>query len=309
MKDIIIVAGPTAVGKTEYALEIAKAVDGEIVSADSMQIYRYMNIGSAKPSAQELAEVPHHLVDEIDPLTRFSVAEYQKLAKEHIREIQSRGKKPVISGGTGLYISSLIYDMDFAGESINLEYRKSLERLAEEKGGNALHQMLSEMDPEAAERIHPNNIKKMIRAMESVQFSGEKVKSFDHSRVETADYTYDLIGLTRNRSELYDRINKRVDIMFEQGLVSEVESLISMGLTSADISMKGIGYKEIISYINGECTLGDAMTLIQKSTRHYAKKQLTWLRSYDHLKWFDLSSYEDKNSALEDILSWLKRKM
>ena len=306
MKDIIIVAGPTAVGKTEYSIEIAKAVDGEIVSADSMQLYRFMNIGSAKPTPDELSQVPHHLVDEIDPRGRFSVAEYQKRAKDCIREILSRGKTPVISGGTGLYINSLIYKMDFAGEGIDLKLRKELEEKAEQFGGEYLHEMLRDLDPEAADRIHPNNIKKMIRAIESVKLSGEKVKSFDNSKVPVDEYTYSIIGLTRDRQELYERINMRVDMMVEQGLVDEVRGLMSMGLTESDISMKGIGYKEIIACLNGEITLDEAIYLIKKTTRHYAKKQLTWLRSYEDLRWFELSTYESKDEALGEMLTWLK---
>lgn len=306
MNKIYIVAGPTAVGKTEYAIEIAKALDGEIVSSDSMQLYKYMDIGSAKPTADELAQVQHHLVDEIDPKEKFSVAKYQKLARAAIDDIISRGKTPVIAGGTGLYINSIIYDMDFAGEPADEKERKKLYTLAEEKGGEALHDILKEIDPEAAERIHPNNIKKMVRAIESAR-TGSKVPAFENSFKMYPAYDPVIIGLVRDRNELYDRVNRRVDILFERGLVDEVKGLMDMGLVEADISMKGIGYKEVIAYLNGEYDMTLCIDLIQKNTRHLAKKQLTWLKRYEGIRYFNLSEYESKDKALEDILAWLRR--
>ena len=209
MGKIIAIAGPTAVGKTKFAIGIARAFNGEIVSCDSMQLYKYMDIGSAKPTKEELAQVPHHLVDLIDPREDFSVAQYQKLAKNAIADIQSRGKLPVISGGTGLYLNSLLYEMDFSKAPENSQYRRDLEQLAEKKGGAALHKMLEERDPNAAERIHPNNIKKIVRALERLHEGEGNVKPFQQVQQETSDYETILIGLTRDRAELYDRINRR----------------------------------------------------------------------------------------------------
>ncbi len=304
-KQIIIIAGPTAVGKTEYAIETAKAINGEIVSADSMQLYKYMDIGSAKPSKEEMSQVKHYLVDEIDPREKFSVAQYQKLAKGAIREIFDKGKIPVVSGGTGLYINSLMYEMDFAAPPSDESLRKELEDAAKVKGVDYLHSMLTELDTDAAARIHPNNVKKVIRAIEAAR-NGNKVKSFDQSMVPVADYNVLLAGLTRDRAELYERINNRVDILIEKGLIEEVSSLMQMGLGYNDISMKGIGYKEIICSLEGKYPIEEAVELIKKNTRHYAKRQLTWLRRYENIKWFNLSSYEDKTSAMGDILKWLK---
>ena len=303
-RQIIIIAGPTAVGKTEYAIETAKAIDGEIVSADSMQLYKYMDIGSAKPSKSELAQVKHYLVDQIDPREKFSVAKYQRLAKAAIEEIFAKGKTPVISGGTGLYINSLMYEMDFAAGPADDLLRKQLEQLASEKGREYLHMELARLDPEAAARIHPNNTQKIIRAIEAAR-NGSKVKSFDNASVPTADYDVLLAGLTRDRAELYDRINTRVDMLVSQGLADEVASLMQRGLGYDDISMKGIGYKEIIGFYEGRYSLDEAIELIKKNTRHYAKRQLTWLRRYDNIKWFNLSDYDDKAMAMGDILRWL----
>ena len=306
MNTIIIVGGPTACGKTEYAIEIAKALDGEIVSCDSMQLYKYMDIGSAKPDAHELAQVRHHLVDVIDPREKFSAAKYQKLAREAIDDILSRGKTPVIAGGTGLYINSVIYDMNFSSADADEDERNRLRMLAEKEGPEALHKLLQDADPDAAARIHPNNIKKVIRAIEAAR-SGNRIPDFDKSFVPYSRYSPKMIALTRDREELYDRINRRVDILVEMGLLDEVKSLLDMGLSESDISMKGIGYKEIIGYYNGEYELETAINLVKKNTRRYAKRQLTWFRRYDDMKWFDISEYEDDNACLEDIFKWLTK--
>lgn len=307
MKDIIVVAGPTAVGKTQYAIELAKALDGEIVSCDSMQLYKYMDIGSAKPSPDELAQANHYLVDEIDPRHPFSVAEYQKLAAEAIKTIHDKGKTPIISGGTGLYLNSLLYEMDFGADVSDEGYRKELEDFAKEQGAEALHAKLAEKDPAAAERIHPNNIKKVIRALEAVEKGGKSIKPFTDIQKENPLYRPFLIGLTRNRQELYDRINMRVDILMEQGLLEEVTDLFNMGLTEENISMKGIGYKELIRHLKGEYTLEEAVDKIKQNTRHYAKRQLTWFRRYEKMNWFDLSAYDSPEPALEDMLEWLRK--
>lgn len=307
MDKIIVVAGPTAVGKTKYAIEIAKAFNGEIVSCDSMQLYKYMDIGSAKPTAEEQAQVPHHLVDEIDPKEPFSVAIYKDMAKSAIKDILERGKMPVISGGTGLYLNSLIYEMDFSKAEQNQEYRRELEALADREGNNVLHGKLKLLDPATAERIHPNNRKKIIRALEGA-LSGNSIGDFQNCREKSMDFNPILIGLTRNRQELYDRINQRVDIMVEDGLFGEVSSLLCQGLKAEDISMKGIGYKEVISYLEGFSTAEEAIELIKQNSRHLAKRQLTWFRRYEDMQWFNLSEYGSDDEGIKDIISWLKKK-
>ena len=306
-KKIIAVAGPTAAGKTEFAIRIAKATLGEVVSCDSMQLYKYMDIGSAKPTPSQLAEVPHHLVDMIDPRDEFSVAKYQKLAKEAIADIFSRGKTPVICGGTGLYLESLIYDLDFAAEPGDPENRERYYKIAEEQGPEALFALLEEKAPESAERIHPNNIKRVVRALEASD-SGSPIEDINTAPEKTKDYEVSLIGITRDREELYDRINRRVDILMEEGLFDEVKSLVGMGLTFDDISMKGIGYKELIGHLNNEYDLAEAVRLIKRNTRHFAKRQMTWFRRYEDMRWFNVSEYESEDACLKDILKWLSRK-
>lgn len=307
-RQIIVIAGPTAVGKTKYAIETALELNGEIVSCDSMQCYKYMDIGSAKPTKAELSMVRHHLVDIIDPASDFSVAQYQKLAKEAIEDIFSRGKIPIIAGGTGLYLNSILYDMDFSDVPKDDDLRLTLEKEAQLFGPEYIYEKLKNKDSEAAARIHPNNVKKVIRALEAAQY-GSKVRDFKNCTKKCKDYERILTGLTRNRDELYDRINKRVDTLVQEGLFKEVEDLLEMGLTEDDISMKGIGYKEIIAYFDGFCTKEEAIDLIKKNTRHLAKRQLTWFRRYDDMHWFNISDYKDEQTAVKELISWLKSRL
>lgn len=286
---ILVIAGPTAVGKTEYAIKAANEFDGEIVSCDSMQLYRFMDIGSAKPTEEERAQAVHHLIDFVDPREEFSVARYQELALAAIDDIISRGKLPVISGGTGLYLNSILYDMDFGESPKNDEFRNELEKIAETQGSLVLHEMLADRDPDAAEAIHPNNTKKIIRALERLEDGEESIRPFSNITEENSRYDAVLIGLTRDRNELYERINARVDKLIDMGLFAEVKGLTYMGLTADDISMKGIGYKEIIDFLNGQGTIEETVELIKKNTRHYAKRQLTWFRRYDKMNWINLS--------------------
>lgn len=302
MRRIIVLLGPTAVGKTKLAIELALGLNGEVVSADSMQLYKKMSIGSAKPTAEEIDLVPHHLVDQIDPFQHFTVAQYQKLAKQAIGDILSRGKVPIIAGGTGLYINSLIYNMDFGENPRDLGFRQEMEALAEVEGNEAVHRLLAEKDPLAAQRIHPNNLKKVIRGLERVSQEGN-IKSFKESFQPTEDYQVTLIGLKRDREELYKRINDRVDHFIEQGLIEEVKGLIEDGLNVDNISMLGIGYKEIYDYIQGTTSLERAITLVKQNSRHLAKRQMTWFTRYQGVKWFDLSSLQKPE---EEILKWLK---
>ena len=283
MNKIVVIAGPTAVGKTEYAIKAAQAFNGEIVSCDSMQLYKYMNIGSAKPTCEEQKAAPHHLVDIIEPRDDFSVAEYQKLAKDIILTLLKENKLPVIAGGTGLYLNSILYDMDFGGGGADNEIRKKYEKIAKELGNEELFKMLQQADPDAAKRLHPNNTKRVIRALESIETGHEGIKSFNEVSVKTSEY---------------------VDIMMDLGLVDEVKKLMSMGLDADSISMKGIGYKEIIGYLKGEYDIDEAVRLIKRNSRRYAKRQLTWFKRYDDMKWFNLS-YE----GVGDMLSWLKKRI
>lgn len=308
MNKIIAIVGPTAVGKTEYSIEIAKSLNGEIVSCDSMQLYKFMDIGSAKPTKFERSQVKHYLIDEIDPRESFSVAKYQSMAKAAINEIFSQEKLPIIVGGTGLYLNSLIYDMNFANTISDPDLRNKLYEIADTNGPDALHDMLAEKDPKAAKRIHPNNVKRVVRALEACS-GGQTVKSFENSRTKTGDYEVILIGFTMYRPLLYDRINRRVDILMDMGLENEVKSLIDMGFTTDHISMKGIGYKELIDYFNGKYDIDTAIERIKTNTRHYAKRQMTWFKKYDNIKWFDLSGDVNKKEMTLSITEWIKKRL
>ncbi len=299
----VIIAGPTAVGKTELAIRAAKRFDGEIISADSMQIYRYMDIGSAKPSPEELREARHYMVGEIDPSVPFSAAEYRRLAGEYIKKAASSGRVPIVSGGTGLYINSIIYEMDFGSAPRNIERREELKEILNERGAAYLHDMLKSADPEAAERIHGNNTKRVIRAIESAE-SGVKIQPFERSFVPSREFEPLIIILNRDRNELYERINARVDLMMSAGLVEEVKKLLKMGLTEDCISMKGIGYKEIIAHLNGEYDIQRAAEIIKQNTRRYAKRQLTWFRRYNGAEWIDVSAgAEEAAERLFELIS------
>lgn len=305
-KPLVIIAGPTAVGKTEISIEVAKRLDGEIVSADSMQIYKYLDIGSAKPTKEETQEIPHYLIDEIDPRTEFSVSQYRDLAKKYIDKIISKKKIPIVAGGTGLYVNSLIYDMDFSSTRSDNSIRERLTSEYERYGIEYLHSKLKEVDRETAERIHPNNVRRVIRALEVYYTTGESIKNFSKDLEESKDYEYILIGLNRDREALYERVNKRVDIMFNDGLLDEVKNLVEMGLKVEDISMKGIGYKEVIGYLNGEYDLERAIELIKRNTRRYAKRQLTWFKRYKKMKWFDINKDTDKEKIINNIIQFVE---
>ncbi|MGI6733116.1 MAG: tRNA (adenosine(37)-N6)-dimethylallyltransferase MiaA [Anaerovoracaceae bacterium] len=308
-RKIVVIVGPTAVGKTKYAIHIAGSLGGEILSADSMQIYRYMDIGSAKPTEEELLAVPHHLVGEVDPLQDWTVADYQREAKDRIALIFSKGKLPVVSGGTGLYINSLIYQMDFSSAKENEVLRKELQDIADLEGGQALHERLKKLDPDAAERIHPNNIKKMIRAIEVVESTGKGIPAFNDAFEKTADYDFILIGLNRDRKVLYKRIDERVDNMMAAGLLEEVKALLNLGLTEKNNSMKGIGYKELIGYLRGEYDLSEAVRLIKKNSRNYAKRQMTWFRRYDNIQWFDITDDVDFDRSARQIIEYIGKQL
>ena len=299
---VVILVGPTAVGKTDISIDIAKELDGEIVSCDSMQIYKHFDVGSAKPSKEEMQGVPHYLIDEIDPFVNFSVSDYQKKAKDYIKDIFSRGKTPIVTGGTGLYVNALMYDMDFSKSASDIEYRESLEKVAEEHGNRHIHEMLKDIDPKSYKKIHFNNLRKVIRALEVYHVTGQTIDDFSSDLTKTNDYEYVLIGLTRNRKRLYVRINKRVDIMMEAGLIEEVKNLKEMGLNESNTSMQGIGYKEVVPYLNGMYDKEAMASLIKQNSRRYAKRQMTWFRRYDDIHWFDYDNYDTYEEMKEAII-------
>ena len=302
MKQLLIIVGPTAVGKTDTAIALAKNFKGEIISADSMQIYKYMNIGTAKPTLEEQAGVPHHLLDFLDPDEAFSVAEFQIKAQQLIEDITVREKLPVIAGGTGLYVNSLMYEMDFTSTISNWDLRNRLEEEANTHGNDYIHNKLKELDPKAAVRIHPNNLKRVIRAIEVNHESGENIGDFKEDIKANPNYNICMVALTRDREELYERINKRVDIMMEQGLVEEVTELLNKGYPKDLIAFKGLGYKEIIGYLEGEYTLDYAIEILKRDTRRYAKRQLTWFKRYEEANWFNLSQYTSTEKLIVDIM-------
>lgn len=305
MIPLIILTGPTAVGKTDLSIQLAKAVDAEIVSADSMQIYKYMDIGSAKVTEEEMQGVKHYLVDEIEPDMPFSVSEYKRMAEEYIDEISSRGKNVIVTGGTGLYLNSLIYNMDFGKSDANQELREELNKELEENGPAYMYEKLVSLDKDAAERIHPNNTKRVIRAIE-VAMSGEKMNDFSKDLRYNEKYRPIIIVLNRDRQALYDRINLRVDIMLKNGLIEEVKGLLEKGYTKDMISMQGIGYKEIIKYFDGEYTLDEAIEIIKRDSRRYAKRQLTWFRRYEDAKWFEIDKFDSAEELKDAVVSYVK---
>ncbi|KMT23031.1 tRNA (adenosine(37)-N6)-dimethylallyltransferase MiaA [Clostridium cylindrosporum] len=305
-KNLVIIAGPTASGKTATSIEIAKRLNGEIISADSMQVYKYMDIGTAKITEEEMQGVPHYMIDEVTPDMEFSVALFREKAGAYIDDILSRGKLPIVVGGTGLYINSLTYALDFSGAE-DKEYREYLENLAKEKGNEYLHSKLKEVDIESYERLFPNDTKRIIRALEVYKLTGKTISEVQReSREKDIDYNLAYITLTMDRETLYERINKRVDIMFEKGLVEEVKSLLNMGYTKDMTSMQAIGYKEVLDYFDGKLTLDEVIYIIKQSSRRYAKRQLTWFRKDKRVRWFETDKYEDKHCLLENIVEYIE---
>ena len=302
---IIILTGPTAVGKTDLSINLAKKINAEIISADSMQIYEYMDIGSAKVDCNEMDGIKHYLIDEVKPDYPFSVSEFQQRANKYIKQITDKGKKVIVTGGTGLYLNSLIYNMDFAKNDANNILRNQLAKELEKYGIDYMHNKLRELDEESANRIHKNNTKRVIRAIE-VALSGNKMNDFSSDLKFNENYEPIIIILNRDRQHLYERINKRVDIMFEKGLVDEVKNLLNLGYTKDMVSMQGIGYKEIIKYLDKEYTFDEAKEIIKRDSRRYAKRQLTWFRRYENAKWYDLDKYDDLNLLKDEIINYIE---
>lgn len=310
-KPLIILTGPTAVGKTKASIGLAKAIGGEIISADSMQVYRHMDIGSAKITKEEMADVPHYLIDVLEPEEEFHVVRFQQMAKAAMTDIYSRGKIPIIVGGTGFYIQALLYDIDFTENEGDSVYREKLEALAKEKGAAYLHGQLAMVDPKSAEEIHANNIKRVIRALEFYHQTGQKISEHnERERQKESPYQFCYFVLNDRRECLYERIDQRVDQMIRNGLVQEVQTLKERGCKKQMVSMQGLGYKEIFSYLEGDCSLEEAVYIIKRDTRHFAKRQLTWFKRERDVIWVqkDELNYDDKK-LLQSLLESIKERM
>lgn len=310
-KPLIILTGPTAVGKTKASIALAKAVGGEIISADSMQVYKYMDIGSAKIRPEEMQGVKHYLVDVLEPDEDFHVVKFQQMAKEAMKKIYAKGKIPIIVGGTGFYIQAILNDIDFTENNEDTPYRSELDAIAKEQGNEVLHQMLAEVDPESAQAIHANNVKRVIRALEFYKQTGQKIS--DHNEKERAKespYNFCYFVLNDERDTLYDRIELRIDQMLEEGLIEEVQALKDRGYTRDMVSMQGLGYKEILDYLNGVCTLEEAIYILKRDTRHFAKRQLTWFRREREVIWINKNEYQhDEEVILNRILQYIRERM
>lgn len=306
-KPLIVIAGPTACGKTDISIDLAEKIGGEIISGDSMQVYKYMDIGTAKATKEEMRGIPHYLVDELYPDEEYNVMLFQQKAKQYMEGIYSRGRIPIIVGGTGFYINALVYDNDFSEEEES-EIRKELYAVAENEGAEKLHAMLAEVDPEYAANIHHNNVKRVARALEYYRLTGEKMSEHNkNAKEKETPYNLAFFVLNMDREKLYERINLRVDIMMNNGLEQEVRKLIEMGYSPELVSMQGLGYKEFIPYFNGEISLEQVVDDIKKYTRRFAKRQLTWFRGQTNGTWLDMGTLS-KDKALEIMLDELKTK-
>ena len=299
MQKLIVLTGPTAVGKSKLSIELAKRIGGEIISADSMQVYKYMDIGTDKITKEKIDGVPHHLIDFLEPTEDFNVFMFQKLVKEAINVIVSRGKVPIIVGGTGFYIQAVLYDIDFTETDEDETYRHELEQLAEKEGVHVLHEMLQEIDPESALAIHENNSKRVIRALEYYKKTGKPISEHNKEQHErTSPYDFRYFVLTDERKTLYSRIDKRVDQMMEEGLLEEVKELRKLNIPKTATSMQSLGYREIMGYLDGEYDLERAVYLIKLNTRHFAKRQLTWFRRERDVIWIDKNNFDHNDDLI-----------
>lgn len=307
---LIILTGPTAVGKTRLSVELAKQIGGEIISADSMQVYRNMDIGSAKVTKEEMQGVAHYLIDELDPQEEFHVVKFQEYAKRYIRRILEKGRIPILVGGTGFYIQSVLYDIDFTENGGDLSYRASLQTIAREKGAQALHAMLAAVDPDSAALIHANNIKRVIRALEFYHETGEQISKHNEAeRAKESPYQAAYFVLNDDRAAVYKNIDLRVDQMIRQGLVDEVRALQKAGCTRQMVSMQGLGYKEILDYLDGVYSLDEAVRILKRDTRHFAKRQLTWFRRERDVIWVNKQEFGyDQEKILGYMTDILKQK-
>ena len=303
MKDLIVLTGPTAVGKTSLSIALAKAVNGEIISADSMQVYKSMDIGTAKITEEEKCGIPHFLIDELEPDEEFNVTIFKNKVMKYIKEIKDRGHLPIIVGGTGFYIQSVIYDINFTEYGDDSEIRKKYEEIAETLGKTKLHNLLSEVDKEYADSVSENNVKKVVRALSFFEMTGEKLSAHNaKERERTSPFDFAYFVLTMDRKKLYERIDKRVELMFETGLVEEVKGLAAKGYNKSLTSMQGIGYKEVIDYLNGETSLSECINIIKRDTRHFAKRQLTWFKREKKVQYINRDDLVSDEKCLEEML-------
>jgi tRNA dimethylallyltransferase len=308
-KPLIILTGPTSVGKTALSIALAKAVNGEIISADSMQVYKYMDIGTAKVSPEEMDGVPHYLIDEFEPDEEFNVVRFQQLSKEYMQRIYAMGKIPILVGGTGFYIQAVLYDIDFTENDSDTAYRDELEQLLSERGAEYLHDLLKEADPESAAAIHPNNSKRVIRALEFMKQTGDKISEHNQEqRQRKSPYNFCYFVLNKDRAKLYETINHRVDLMMKAGLEEEVRQLAERGYTRELVSMQGLGYKEILAYLEGEHTLEEAVEILKRDTRHFAKRQLTWFKREKDVTWVNKDLFSSEEELLKFLLIQLQDK-
>ena len=303
MKDLIVLTGPTAVGKTSLSIALAKAVDGEIISADSMQVYKYMNIGTAKITEEEKCGIPHFLIDELEPDEEFNVTIFKNKVMGYIEDIKSRGKVPIIVGGTGFYIQSVIYDINFNEYGDDSNVRKKYEAMAETLGKSELHKKLALVDREYADSVSYNNVKKVVRALTFFEMTGEKLSEHNkRERERSSPFDFAYFVLTMDRKKLYERIDKRVDLMFDMGLVDEVKALMAKGYDKSLVSMQGIGYKEVIDYLNGRTSLEECIDIIKRDTRHFAKRQLTWFKREKVVTYIDKDEFGTEDKCLKEML-------
>lgn len=306
---LIILSGPTSVGKTELSISLAKAINGEIISADSMQVYKHMDIGTAKIKPHEMGGIPHYLIDELEPDDEFNVVRFQEFAKQYMSMVYEKNKIPIIVGGTGFYIQAVLYDIDFTSTPTDCSYRTELELLLQEHGSEYLHDILKEVDPESAKAIHPNNSKRVIRALEFIKQTGTRISEHnEEQRDRQSPYQYCYFVLNKDRAKLYESINQRVDIMLKEGLVEEVAALRQQGYHRDLVSMQGLGYKEIYAYLEGECTLEEAIYILKRDTRHFAKRQITWFKRERDVIWVNKDDFPTNDALLEFLLLQLSEK-
>ncbi len=307
-KAFVVITGPTAVGKSNIAIKLAQMIKGEIISADSMQVYKHMDIGTAKVNKEQQELIKHYLIDEVNPDEEFNVVKFKKLAEKYINTILSKGKVPIITGGTGLYINSLIKNIQFSKTVKDEEYRNKLIKLSKEKGNKYIHDLLKKVDPITAEKFHPNDLQRLIRALEVYKHTQKPIS--EHQRLSTQEpspYKHAIIGLKMDRQVLYERINSRVENMIKEGLVEEVKKLIEMGYNKNMVSMQGLGYKETINYIEGKISLRQAIDLIKRDTRRYAKRQMTWFNKNKEIYWLDIRLEDkNKNETIKNSLKYIE---
>lgn len=309
-KPIIILTGPTAVGKTKASIGLAKSIGGEIISADCMQVYQKMDIGSAKIHPEEMEGIRHYLINVLDPAEEFNVVLFQQMAKQAMDKIYANGHIPIVVGGTGFYIQALLYDIDFTQEEDDKGIRAELETIAKEKGAEYLHHMLQEIDAKSAETIHANNVKRVVRAIEYYRQTGQPISEHNEKeRQKESPYNFAYFVLLDERQRLYERIEKRIDLMMEEGLLNEVKTLYEEGYTRDMVSMQGLGYKEILDYLDGKMTLDEAIYILKRDTRHFAKRQITWFKREKDVCWIDKSAFQyDEDKILAEMLNILKTK-